>query len=318
MRSEYDVTLNETTSDNLIAIAREQSMLEEARICELHELSADIIERAYSIFGTEIEIFDVLSLFSELELDFDIENQTDVLENNIERLSEYRRQLSLFDKAVLCELILEILKQKGRNITESDFLKQKHRDETFVYVKNPFADEAYDVFSESFTNPRVEYAKDFRQALQRISDGDVSYCLLPLEDKGGSRIHSVAQLIFDGDFKINSVIPVFGFDGLADMKYALVSKYFTVPHKNKEDDRYLEIRIPKDTDTPLSEILLAAQLYNHGIYRIGTVEFDTEEGARRFYSIVFRDDGRDFTNLLTFLTLFTSSYSPIGVYKNLE
>ncbi len=318
MQQEYDITLSKATADNLLSLAREQSMLEEARICELHEICTDTLERAYTVFGDEFEIFDVLSLFSELTLDFDAESNTDVLENNLERLNEYQRQLSLFDKAVLCELILEFLNKKGRNITESDFLKQKHKDETFVYVKNPFADEAYDVFAESFSNPRIKYAKDFREALQFLSDGEVSYCLLPLEDKGGSRIHSVAQLIFNGDFKINSVTPVFGFDGLADMKYALVSKHFTLPRTNKDDDRYLEIRIPKDTDTPLSEILLAAELYKHGIYRIGTVEFDTEEGAERFYSIVFRDEGRDFTNLLTYLTLFTSSYSPIGVYKNLE
>ena len=33
---------------------------------------------------------------------------------------------------------------------------------------------------------------------------------------------------------------------------------------------------------------------------------------------VFKDEGKDFSPLLVFLTMFTEAYTAIGIYKNLE
>ena len=317
MIAEFDIVKTDVTTSNLTQISREQSLLQEARICELYELALHVIRRGEEIFE-DAEINDVLSLFLDVELR--INNDIDSLthEKNVERINEYLLNLSLFDKAVLCELICEIYTKRKSAITEADFLKQEKLAYTFVYVKNPFADEAYDVFSQDFENPTVRYAQSFKEALRYVSEGSVSFALLPLEEKGGTRIHSVSQLIFEGDYKIISVTPVFGFDGSADMKYALVAKNFTQTTEVFGDDRYLEIRIPKDADTSLSEILFAAEHFKHGIYRIGTVSFDIEGGPCEFYSIVFRNGGEDFTLLLMYLTLFSESYAPVGIYKNLE
>ena len=141
---------------------------------------------------------------------------------------------------------------------------------------------------------------------------------MPLEERGGARLAAVAELLFREDLKINSVTPVFGFEGLADMKYALVSKHFTVPDIFPDDDRYLEIRIKADSNVSVSELFSAAESLDSYLYRINTLTFTTEDGEAQYYSVVFRDDGKDFSPLLVYLTLFSGAYTPIGIYKNLE
>ena len=193
---------------------------------------------------------------------------------------------------------------------------QISRPETFVYVKNQLSDEAYDVLSQSFSAPRLRYVTGIREAVKAVNDGDAGYCLLPLEERGGSRLSSVTELIFGNDLKINAVTPVFGQDGSADMKYALVSKCFTVHEIQPDDDRYLEIAI--SLDSAVDELLFAARSYNATPYRVNTVVFYTEDGPKPSYSIVFKDDAKDFTPLLTYLTLYYDDFIPIGLYKNLE
>ena len=144
-----------------------------------------------------------------------------------------------------------------------------------------------------------------------------SYCLLPIEERG-SRISTVAQLIYNAELKIASVTPVLGIDGLADVKYAMISKSFLIPEILPDDDRYLEILIPSSGETPLSELLAVADYYEIGIHRLNTFVIDTDDGQKTYYSVVFRADGKDFVNMLTYLTLYTEEFTPIGIYKNLE
>ena len=125
-------------------------------------------------------------------------------------------------------------------------------------------------------------------------------------------------MLFKYDLKIASVTPVFGFDGSADVKYALVSKHFKIPNVAVDDDRYLEIRLRADGSISLSSLFFAAEMLGASVYRINTVQFDSEEGEFSYYTIVFKDEGSDFSELLIFLTLFAGYYTAIGIYKNLE
>ena len=134
-----------------------------------------------------------------------------------------------------------------------------------------------------------------------------------------SRRRYLSEIIYRNDFKINSVTPVFGPDGNADMKYALVSKNFTVPMKQAGDDRYLEIRIgTSGNGISLSELLVAIEYFSMSVYRINTSVFNADTAPEVNYSVVIRDGEAGFVRLLTYLTLFSEDFVPIGIYKNLE
>ena len=317
MGKEYFFEISESSLNNLSELSLAGSKLCERRICEISEIADLAADFVKEMLSEDIKPYEILSLISDSypEIEADIHN--DVLKENLERLAFNGRLQSVFDKLRFSELLVLHLKNKGVKFSEKDFLPEVFSNPTFVYVKNAFADEAYDVFSQGFDDPRVRYAVNFKEALNLVGSGVVTYAILPLEEKG-ARIASVSEILFKYDLKINSVIPVFGFDGQADIKYAMVSKNYTVHKIANEDDRYLEIRIPQSSTPDITEILSAASGLGIKVYRVNTQSINNDEFVSLYYSIVFCGEGVDYTALLVFLTLFVKDYSAAGLYKNLE
>lgn len=306
------------TGDNIKAISECQSLDCERRICELSELCASVADTAETLFSDGLGIYEILGLLSERLTDSGSFAHSFALLENAARLGAYFSLLNSYDRALFAELFCEKLEGRGVRVCEKDFLPTDSEDGSIVYVRNRLADEAYDVFSAELDSPTVSYVSSFKDAARAVSEGSAEYCLLPLEERGGARLAGTSSLIFAEELKINSVTPVFGFDGSADMKYALISKHFTVPTEEEGDDRYLEIRLPADVGITLSELFAASGTLGVSVYRINTLYFDSGEGDMPYYSIVFRNRGSNFSRLLVFLTLFCSSYTAVGIYKNLE
>ena len=314
---DFGFSPNETTLSNISVLSQLESKISEQRICELHEIATDMKNVSLELLKNELGLYEVLSLISDGLSLGDCIIHENAMEENISAIRAYLSASSLSDRAVLCRLWIGEMREAGVSISEAMFLQSDERNESIAYVKNSFSDEAFDVFSVDFKSPKVAYAKDFREALKMVADSEVGFCLLPLEERG-LRLPTIADLIFNGDFKINAVTPVFGFDGSADMKYALVSKGFSVPEKRADDDRYLEIRIGTEQRTALTEALFAAEFYGIGVYSVNTLDLGAADTDKKYYSVIFRDDGNSFVGLLTYLTLFSPSFTPVGIYKNLE
>ena len=304
--------------DNLDALSREQSIAFERRICEISEICDEALELALEISDGGLSIYELLGLISGGMSFSESEPHNSAMPQNLEMIRRHLSSLSFQDMACFSSLLSERLKARGIGVSEADFLKEGSGNSSFIYVKNRLADEAYDVFSADLPDATVSYAETLREAAEAVADGRREFAILPLEERGGARLASIAALLFKYDLKIASVTPVFGFDGSADGKYAMVSKGFKLPEILEDDDRYLEIRLRQDSSISLSSLFLAAEILGASVYRINTVSFDTEEGQIAHYTVVFKDEGKDFSPLLVFLTMFTEAYTAIGIYKNLE
>jgi hypothetical protein len=318
MIKDENFVLNSVTNENLASLTERQSVLEEQRICEIYELADEGCAYATEMLSSGYGIYEVLSLLSENFLTEAPKQHKYALDENKNRLVSYLKSLSVYDKIVFSEFLERKLGDRGFPVSESDFLPSLEREATFTYVKNSLADEAYDVFSQDFSGPRIKYSASLQEAAKAVSRGECAYALLPLEERGGVRLSSASSLIFYEDLKINSVTPVFGFDGVADMKYALVSSSFSVPTVCQDDDRYLEILLRKDLSFSLSELLVAVDELGASVYRVNTISFRTDDGEAPYYSLVIKDEGKAFTSLLIYLTLFSGTFTPVGIYKNLE
>ena len=315
---DFSFIANSALVSNLDRLTREQSVISEQRMLEISDVASSFAKTSVSLFDDGLGIYDVLSMMSE-GIEFCGYSPSE--HNSSEReafILGSLGALSRVDKAVFCAAYVAELKKLGAVLKESDFLEEGDGDETFTYVRNVFSDEAYDVFSQDFDDPRLKYSASFKECAQALNAGEVTYCLLPLEEKGGVRLTSVAEIIFRNDFKINALTPVFGTDGNADMKYALVSKKFTVPAKTADDDRYLEIRVGASDGASLTELLSAADFFSMSVYRVNTALFNTEGESEAYYSIVIRDGADGFVVLLTYLALFGEDFVPVGIYKNVE
>ena len=307
-------TPSRITLENLSMLADSGARIAEQRACEISELADGVVEFSKELYSSGMGIYEILSLAAEGLLD--IASRT--MQNGLAIGSAHSDFISSFDRAELSTLYVDRLRASGIGITPSDLLPSTESDGRIVYVKNALADEAYEVFTADLENARVSYVSSFKEAADAVAEGEASYCLLPLEERGGSRLAPVSEIIFRHELRICGITPVFGFDGNADMKYAMLSSGYSVPDISPDDDGYLEVRIRAGEGTALSELISVASYYGISVYRINTQTFDTEETRETYHDIVFRSSGIDFTSLLVYLTLFSSAYVPIGMYKNLE
>ncbi len=318
MSREYGYSPSEITLANLDRLSRESSTIDELRLLEINDLASDAAQLCSSLIRTGLGIYDALSLISE-GLSFGSYPVADTpLPDSATHLRAALRAVCGSDRARFSEIFVREMGERGSVVTEADYLPSVDVDATFTYVKNRFSDEAYDVLSVDYDDPRVRYSSSFKECAKALEDGSVSYCLFPLEEKGGARLPGIAELIYRHDFKINAVTPVFGFEGDADLKYALVSKHFAVRHREEGDDRYLELRISAALDSELSELICVASYLGFGVYRLNTVTIPAEGESASFFSIVLREGASGLSALLTYVALFAPDLVPVGVYKNLE
>lgn len=316
MDSELNFSPDEATLKNLAELSGRLSVLSEERMLELHELADTLLDTVFSDL-TDLEPYTLFSLLHDGILTGDLNVHTFALEENFPRIRSVLLSVALSERSVLTDLLIGGIRRRGLMVNEHDFLLCGTPDEIVAYVKNSFSDEAYDVFSEQLDDPRVRYAKSFKDAVRMLSDGEVGYALLPLEERG-IRIPTVEELIWRADLKIAAITPVFGQDGEVNLKYALISKTLVTSAVSDLDDRYLEIRLSKGMTDSLLGIMMASVLFELEIYRINTIAFGRDEDKSEMYSIIFRGEGCDFSSMLAYLTLFTDDFSPVGIYKNLE
>ncbi len=308
---------NENTIKNLSRIADRTATLTELRILELYDMAGCALNMAEELSRDGLFGYEILS---SIRSDAEISQSARVDGSPTEVVSPLNRSLQLFtslDRAVFSDLFASGAKKRALPVLENDLLTEGEGGETFIYLRNPLSDEAYDVFSAELDAPRMKYAASLVECARAVETGDVRFCLLPLEERGGSRLPTVAELIYRFDLKINAVTPVFGFDGTADLKYALLSRDFIVPECTDGDDVYMEVRI-SSADPIISELFLAVSYFGHTLYRTDTLTFDNEGEHNRYFSLVIRDGGEGFDAFLVYLSLFADDFTPVGVYKNLE
>ena len=311
----FDISINKT---NLLALSDIQSVEVEKRILEIAELSRICADEIIGYSADGYGIYEIVEMIRDSAYSYDGVECSEALSENKPRIKAYLDTVAASDKGVFSELLIQALADRAFSLSEVDFLEADSGDETVTYVKNKLADEAFDVFSQELSDPRVFYSSSFRDAALAVANGKTRYCILPLEELAGARLSGIEELIFKHDLKINLITPVFGVDGMADMKYALVSKQFFVPELSFDDDRYLEIKLQGEDSAELVDVINAANTLGISVYRVNTLCFDAGEGERTSFTLVLKRSGKAFVDMLLYLAFFAQSHTVIGIYKNLE
>lgn len=298
---------NATSLDNLEKNLDSCKRNIQLRRCEIAFLTDSILDMAKERLDIGMSGYEIL---------LGLSDEMDYLSPSVSKEGVLEKMPDLMDKAAFASIITEKLAEIGMELSVSDFLQAEDTPETFVYVRNSLSDEAYDVFSQEFSDPKVSYRDSFREAAFAVADGKSGYCILPYEEAGGARIPGIYNLVAKLDLKITAITPVFGIAGNSEVKYALFSRDFVIPKRDSETDRYLEIKISESDKLSLSELIGAAEHFGLKVIKINTMA-PFGEGEEKYYSIVLREDG-DFVPFLTYVTLFASDLTPMGIYKNIE
>ena len=314
----FIIGFHKNNRDNLTELSSSFSLIGERRVLELHDVASEISLAICDQLASGLTLAEALALVGQSPLVLDYQLHEDHLLDNRDRLRLLLTRISDVDRVVFTSLLKDALERNNITITEGDFWPEEDVDELITYVKNPLSDEAFDVFSQDMTYPRLSYRHSFRECASSINRGDCGYALFPLEERGGVRLPTVTELLRKNDFKINAITPVFGPRGDSELKYALVSRFFLIPVINEDDDLYLEVRIDSSSSS-LSSLLCAAELFGHSVFRINTVTSEEDGETSSSLNLVFKDEGRrGFGSLLLYLALFSEDHVTEGIYKNLE
>ncbi len=316
MQGETIFELNSTTLSNIDGILRDMGNLHELSACELSFAASQVASDIAAINKDGVTVNEATSLLAEemyltRTLSDDENGELSTLNSK-----NFISGVSNLNKAIFASLLNEKLGEMGIHVSERDYLPVMKIAETFTYVKNSLSDEAFDVFSQEFSDPRIVYSDSFKEACLRVSEGKVGYCILPFEEKG-ARINTISSLISSLDLKIVAITPVFGFEGNADMKYVLVGRGFVIPPRDNATDRYLEISISKAAPITLGELISAAEYLSISVFSVDTTVDFSADGEIN-YTLILKDGSKSFADFLTYLNIFAGSYIPVGIYKNIE
>ena len=317
MDDEKIFTASDVVYANLDSVLREQGRLHEAAICEIGSEAADIASAVSDAIESGMSLNEVMSLLSE-EISFPMaEPSPDTPDLTLDDVRSFIKQQNGVNKVVFASRLASELVELGVSVSESEYLDTEQQPQTFIYVKNSLSDEAFDVFSQEFSDPRILYAQSFREACLAVVDRRAGYCILPFEEKGGARIPGISALVSSLDLKIIAITPVFGFEGTADMKYALVGRSFIIPDSDDATDRYFELTVSCNSGVSLGELIGAAEYLSLSVFRVYTGVPDDPD-ADSWFTLIFKDGGTSFAPFLTYLSLFVGEYEPMGIYKNIE
>ena len=144
---------------NLNADARDESRAFELRLCEMSFFADSIAKQIKALTEDGMSVSEALALLSgELMLGGSDMHGGVITETEC-GVKAFVKTLEAHDKANFALLLTEKLKAIDLDIGESDFLFETPTDESFVYVRSALADEAFDVFSQEYLDPRIVYAE---------------------------------------------------------------------------------------------------------------------------------------------------------------
>lgn len=317
MDNETMFTPSRITYSNLDMLAKESGKLHEESLCEMSfaakKLAAEISE------GIEggMSINELMAVLSEELSLVPSEPSADTPDFTVNSVIKFIRQQNGINKAAFAKMLASELLKAGVTVSEASYLDTEDQPQTFAYVKNSLSDEAFDVFSQEFSDPRIIYAQNFREACMAVAERKAGYCILPFEEKGGVRIPTISALVSSLDLKIIAITPVFGFEGTADMKYALIGRSFIIPECDDVTDRYFEFTVSRGANISLGELLSAAEYLSYSLFKVHTAVSDDTE-SEGWFTLIIKDGGDTFAPFLTYLSLFADEWEPAGLYKNIE
>ena len=141
---------------NLDRLSRELALDEELRLCEL----ASVAEAAAIRFAEHLsDGLSVPEAIAALSLSLS-EQLTPSPSFSLRTVS---------DRFALASLLCEMLTERDMALQEGDFLPAELHPPVIACVKNAFADEAFDVFSEELPDARVRYVATFSEAVGKLT-----------------------------------------------------------------------------------------------------------------------------------------------------
>ncbi|MBQ8350610.1 MAG: hypothetical protein IJY20_01020 [Clostridia bacterium] len=157
-------------------------------------------------------------------------NETSVLQEPHRKSIETAREtLYAMDRTAYINACLSMQEDAPDRLTLSDLLPMaSYETARIAYVRNPYTDEAYESFADTFSSPTVHYTSSFREACDEVAAGEADFCILPYRNSTG-RLASFSELAERYSLYICALCRVFHADGTDVTHFSLYGRHLPTP-----------------------------------------------------------------------------------------
>ncbi len=292
--------------ENLRALLREGTVLEEKRLYELSELAYSICEeiKEGSISLSSPYVFsDAVALRLKQGGREKSEDTLyrDVLEN-ISKLSHYT------DLAAFCSFLSEGISDKLFSPFPKKVVKRKAA--RIAYVRASVADGVYEKISHSLKEAAVLYVDTAEEACVAVASGEADFALLPLSYGQGERLPTVERLTARYKMLINTTVKVV----LSDEREARFGLFSLLPEPPvASSKRELALKLTADSYDSLCRLV---GFFSDFGYVLKDFTLTPSEYERASARAVLGGEGNDGA-LWFFLSLSPCDFALLGSYYQL-
>ena len=315
-----------TVAYNLAALRKKDLSVSERALAHLDEAArelAKLIDAENGIAESD-EFITAYREFMKKAFPEDGEITSETPEQNRERLAVSKSEDSVNLAAFLCQSVCKAKAEQGAPLTAADFFAVytvRTEGERIAYLRNPYSDTAFRIFSEVIKNASVSYPRDFAAVCEEVYYGRCRYCILPVETSDEGALSGFRRLI--AKYELCPILsgPVSTAGGSQTTEFALFAKNIEFPPiDNKtvcEKRKLFSFRLDAPTEKSFNKTVRALHLYGLRILKMDSSPVAWDEG-RYSFEITVDCGEKDLTSALLYLTLEIPEYTPIGHYTQIS
>ena len=317
----------ETVSYNLSALQKKDTSISERTLAHIDEAARELASLIPSEGGSILENEDFLSAYYALvDRSFSVDQPlpSNVPKQTQGRLSALKAEDAVNSAIFLCDAICKAKEKGGEPLKYSDFFAvnpESSEGEKIAYLRNPYSDTAFLIFSEVIKNASVSYPRDFAGVCEEVYYGRCRYCILPVETSDEGALSGFRRLIAKYELCPILSCPVSTAGGSQTTEFALFAKNIEFPDLEKgksvrKNREILSFRLNAPSEMSFNKTIRALHLYGLRLLKIDSSPVAWDEGHYSF-EITAECGGSSLTSALLYLTLEIPEYSPIGYYTQI-
>ena len=240
-------------------------------------------------------------------------------------LSGFRSNAECFACAYLLSAFCKKRSEAGKPITFFDFLGSEGRPDSskIAYMRNSYADTAYEIFSSVIKNASVLYPSSFAAACEEVYYGRVGYCILPYETSEEGVLSGFRRLISKYELSPVLTCSVVTDPSLQNTtRFVLLAKSaFRVNLELKNTEikfcQYLKISIGGPQAKVFGKVLAAATFNQLSCVKTESVPLPWDDESYSS-SLTFSVGNKDIVPFLLYLKLEVPESEIEGIFADIE
>ena len=315
----------DTVAYNLSKLRHRGISVSERRLAHIDEaakiLSKELAESGITVFENDA-FMSAYRGFTRSAFFDDSDTLTDgVLCENERAVRADLREDAVNSAIFLCSAICQQMKDNGAPLGFFDFFPQNSDTVSgarIAYLRNPYSDMAFRIFSEVIKNPSVSSPRDFAGVCEEVYYGRCRYCILPVETSDEGALSGFRRLVAKYELCPVLSCSVATASGTQTTRFALFAKNMERIADKKTAERIsgrevFSFRLDAPTEENLNKTVKALHMYGLRTMTVNSTPVAWDEGRYSFEFSAECNNG-DLNAMLLFLTLEVPEYTPIGLY----